>query len=83
MLPAHTSGKTLPLDVVPFAALKSSLNHIVSDTAQTATDKALDIFDVCALLPEAQISSFNSTNSKASLRRCGVWTCDDMMLLGV
>ena len=82
-LPAHTSGKTQPLDVVQFAAFKAALNRCVRDTAQTAPDKAWDIFDVCALLREAKVSSFNSKNVMASFRRCGVWPCDSMRLLGV
>lgn len=68
-LPALTSGKTQPLDVVQFAAFKTALNRVVSDTSQTATYKAWDIFDVCALLREAYLQSFTF---KISLLRLGV-----------
>ena len=82
-LPAHTSGKTQPFNVVQFAAFKAALNRIVSYTTQTATGKAWNLLDVCALLRQANIQSFNPTNITSSFRRCGVWPCGAMKLLSV
>jgi len=48
-LPAHTSGKTQPLDVVLFGAFKRALNNVMNEAASTDNLDNWDVFLLSAL----------------------------------
>lgn len=82
-LPAHTSGKTQPLDVVPFSVLKNALNDTVSNCSGFIDERKLDLFDLCAIMKQAYDFAFTRANIKSGFRRAGLWPFDCSKLLNV
>lgn len=82
-LPAHTSGKTQPLDVVAFAVFKNALNEALHTAASADKLDTLNTFDFCSLLKTAFDSAFSKSNIMASFRRSGIWPLDPNKLLRV
>ena len=79
-LPAHSSGKTQPLDTVLFSVFKTSLNTVLSNCAAVQCQNPFDLFDVCAILTEAYHMSFTVKNVKASFCRAGIWPLNPQRL---
>ena len=82
-LPAHTSGKTQPLDTVLFSVFKQSLNRIINNITLSEEQRELNMFDICALLSRAYEESFTPSNIRAGFRRAGVWPVDATRILNV
>ena len=76
VLPAHTSGKTQPLDVVLFSVFKNRLQNSISSCAAPGRGKEYDIFDMCSLIGDAYVHSFTVKNIQASFYRSGIWPLD-------
>lgn len=81
VLPAHTSGKTPPLDVVLFSVFENRLQDSVSSCAAPGLGKEYGIFDMCSLLCEAYVPSFTARSIQASFYRSGIWPLDSGKLL--
>ena len=60
--PAHTSGKTQPLNVVLFLAFKNRLQTSVRSCAAPGIWKEYDILDLFSLLRDAYFRSFTTKN---------------------
>ena len=82
-LPAHSSGKTQPLDVVLFSCYKSNLNNLLDTVSNVGNSKVLDEFDYCSLMKEAYYKTFTRENIKSSFLRSGVWPCNPERLMHV
>ena len=81
LLPSHSSGKTQPLDFVPFSVFKNRLQDAVSSCAAPGRGKQYDMFDLCAPLRVAYYRRFTVHNFQASFRRAGVCPFDPTNLL--
>ena len=75
-LPAHTSGKLQPCDLVVFGELKRVCQESVSDTMDFLGIKCFDMYDFCALLRHAYETSFTTRNVSAGFRRSRIWPLD-------
>jgi len=82
-LPAHTSGKLQPLDVVVFSAFKAALNSAVTTVLGRDPGSLLNMWDYCALLRAAYGESFTKLNIQRSFLRSGMWPLDPTRLLSV
>eukprot|EP00171_Calliarthron_tuberculosum_P005712 IDg5712t1 len=82
-LPAHTSGKTQPCDVVLFAAFRAALTDAMIRLVQKDAARQLDMYDYCSILREAYHQAFTRDNIVASFRRSGLWPVDPSRLLAV
>ena len=80
-LPAHSSGKTQPVDVVLFAAFKGALNNAVSNCSGFCDGRTLDLFDLCSVMRKSYEVSFTRRNVMAGFRRAGLWPLDGSRLL--
>ncbi len=80
-LSAHSSGKTQPLDTVLFSVSKTSLYNVLSNCASVQCQNPFDLFDLCAILPEAYHMSFTVKNVKESFCRAGIWPLNPQRLL--
>ena len=81
-LPAHTSGKTQPLDCVVFGAFKRKLNNVFINIGM-GSNIELDVFHICSIIREAYDDTFTSGNIKAAFKRSGIWPLDMHRLLSV
>lgn len=72
-LPAHTSGKTQPCDVVLFGAYKVRLNESLHLADSTHAIDKYDEYSYCAMMSHAFEADFTRDNIKASCRRSGPW----------
>lgn len=84
-LPAHTSGKLKPLDVVIFSSFKKALNDAIH---LSCTEKNTDIFiiyEFCRMLNYAHRTSFTAKKYKLYLEglRCGRLTRSSSLLCRV
>eukprot|EP00171_Calliarthron_tuberculosum_P002273 IDg2273t1 len=82
-LPAHTSGKTQPLDVVTFSVFKNALNEALNAAASTDKLDVYNTFDLCGMLKTAFEPAFSEQNIKSSFARSGIWPLDPSRLLRV
>lgn len=82
-LPAHTSGKTQPCDVVLFSAFKARLNECVQLATAGGSVCEFDTYDFCGMLKDAFYSSFTRQNIAAAFCRCGIWPLSPARLLSV
>ena len=81
-LPAHTSGKTQPLDVVAFSIYKRELNTAISSTVRVGHPEELDMWQYCSILAHAYYKAFTRENIVSSFGRSGLWPLDVQRLLG-
>ena len=81
VLPANTSGKTQPVDFVPFSVFKNQLNKILCSVSTVKASKELKLFDICGILCEAYNKSFTNANIVSAFRRSGIWPLDRDKLL--
>lgn len=81
-LPAHTSGKLQPLDVVAFSVYKRNLNNLIAKVVRADATDELDMFHFCAIMREAFYESFTRENIRASFKRSGMWPINADRLLG-
>jgi hypothetical protein len=70
-LPAHTSGKTKPLDVSIFSPFKAKLNDGIHSIAMTNSAMTHDVFDFCKLVTEAYKQVFTEATSSRRSDRLG------------
>ena len=82
-VPAHTSGKTQPLDVVVFSVFKNALNDAVSNCSGFKNERKLDLYDLCGILKQAYHVAFTRANIKSGFRRAGLWPVDSSKLINV
>lgn len=82
-LPAHTSGKTQPCDVVLFGVFKKKLNDFLLRATQEDRAEKIDAFEFCALMRAAYREAFTAKNIKSSFARAGIWPLDPNRLLSV
>ena len=75
-LPAHTSGKTQPLDVVAFSVFKRKLNDIIFETADRFLGAPVTVFEFTDLLTAAYTATFTRKTIRSSFVRSGVWPVD-------
>ena len=80
-LPAHTSGKLQPCDLVVFGELKRVLQESVSGTMDLLGIKFFDMYDFCALLRHAYETSFTTRNVSAGFRRSRIWLLDTRKII--
>ncbi len=66
-LPAHTSGKLQPLDLVVFGSFKNAMRRITDETVQPLEAHRLTMYDFCTIMRSAYHYSFARTN------RVGLW----------
>lgn len=71
-LPAHTSGKTQPCDVVLFDAFKTALKETMTRLVEKEEYRDLDMFDYCSILRDAYHKAFTRDSIAASLLRAGL-----------
>eukprot|EP00171_Calliarthron_tuberculosum_P002526 IDg2526t1 len=82
-LPAHTSGKTQPCDVVLFGVFKRRLNEAVQLAGSADNADQVDAFAFCAMMRFAFYKAFTRQNIQASFTRAGLWPLDATRLLSV
>lgn len=82
-LPAHSSGKTQPLDVILFSAYKTSLNNLLDTVCDIDEHVVLDEFDYCTMMREAYYKTFTRENIASGFRRAGMWPCDPNRLINI
>lgn len=82
-LPAHSSGKTQPLDVVCFSVFKNALNKSLNAAASTDKLDVYDSFDFCGMLKSAFWPAFTEQNNKSAFVRSGIWPLEPFRLLSV
>jgi len=82
-VPAHTSGKSQPLDVVLFSSFKNALNDVALRCTSPDITQKLGIFEFFSFFREAYAKSFTTTNIQAGFRRSGLCPLDIRRLLGV
>jgi tRNA splicing ligase len=80
-LPAHTSGKTQPLDVSIFSAFKSNLNDFIRSIGMTNSAITNDVFEFCKLVTEAYKQGFAEGIIKLAFQKTGIWPLNPQMLL--
>lgn len=80
-LPAHTSGKTQPLDDFAFAFFKRSLIDAIAKVQRANVLEELDMYAYCTLLTVAYYVTFTRENVKASFRMTGIWPLDQAQLM--
>ena len=72
-LPANTSGKTQPLDLVAFSAYKRELNPAIARTVGTGMKAHVDMYEYCQILTTAYYKAFTHSNITSSFMRSGMW----------
>ena len=82
-LPAHTSGKTQPLDVVTFGSMKQSLDELISNAIEIETLEAFDIYQLCTLVKKAFTKAFTRQEIMSAFERSGLWPVNHQKILGV
>ena len=82
-LPAHTSGKTQPLDVTVFSSFKNALNEAVNLSVSKSYSNDWDVFSFCSMLTHAFNKAFTAHNITTGFRRAGIWPFDASQLLGI
>ena len=82
-LPAHTSGKTQPLDVTIFSPFKSVLNEAINLAIAKDEQNTWDTFAFCSMLRYAYKKSFSNGNIISAFRRSGIWPLDAYQLLSI
>lgn len=82
-LPAHTSGKTQPLDVCLFSPFKDALNEAMNLCISQDKDDKWDTFSFCDMLKFAYEKSFTPQNIKSGFRKAGLYPLDSSQLLSV
>lgn len=80
-LPAHTSGRTQPLDVVAFGMFKRELNVALNSALLTQQHEQLDTFEFCRIMTHVFHKSFTRKNIVASFQRSGLWPINTHRLL--
>lgn len=80
VLPAHTSGKTQPLDLVAFSVFK---NEALNAAASMDKLDVLDTYGFCSMLRSAYHAAFTRSNIQASFRRSQIWPLNPIKVLGV
>ena len=80
-LPAHTSGKTQPLDVVLFSPFKKYLRDSTDLVVSRDGIEKFDVFDFCGMLRHACEKSFSWKNSITSFRKSEIWPMNPRQLL--
>ena len=83
MLPAHTSGKTQPLDVTVFSASKAALNDAINIVVLRTGDNSWDSLTFCRMLTFAYGKSFTLHNIKTGFRRAGLFPLNSSQLLSI
>lgn len=81
-LPAHTSGKTQPLDVGIYGLFKRALNVEVQKATQLYSIPEFDQFDLFHMLHRAYMSTFTICNIRSAFRKAGVYPVNGDLLLG-
>ena len=79
-LPAHSSGKLQPLDVVAFESFKRSLNEVMYRRIDLFKEGAT-VFDICDMIIRAYRTTFVPHIIRYSFLRSGIWPCDDKRLM--
>lgn len=82
-LPAHTSGKTQPCDVVVFGVFKQEINRLISVVASGGPATTIDVYQLCSILKKAFYCAFTRENVTASFERARMWPIDEKKLLAV
>ena len=80
-LPAHTSGKTQPLDLTVFGAFKHHIAANMKSISLVNHHDLFDCFDFCNILREVNEKSFTPSNIYAGLERAGLWPINAEKLL--
>ena len=80
-LPAHTSGKTQPLDVVLFSPFKTYLRDSMDLVVSRDSIDKFDVFDFCSMLRHTYEKSFSRKNIITSFRKSGIWPMNPRQLL--
>lgn len=73
-LPAHTSGKTQPLDVAAFSCFKADLNRSAALVVETGYEEFHTNFQFCALQLNAFLSSMTPKNIVLYLLVLAFWS---------
>ena len=81
--PAHTSGRTQPLDVVVFSVFKPELNKVMNSVSTREEGESWDVFKLCMLIRHAHETALSGKNIKAAFCRAGLWPLDSRKLLSV
>lgn len=82
-LPAHTSRKTLLLDVAPFSCFKNTVCEDLDSTAAIDNLASLCTFYFLGILRRAFHDSFTRSNIYASFLRSGMWPLNTSYILGL
>lgn len=82
-LPAHSSGKTQPLDTVVFSSFKGSINETLQTFLLAAPERSINLYGFCAVLSGAYRTAMTKSNIPASFRRAGLWPLDRQHILGI
>ena len=81
VLPAHTSGKTQPLDVVIFSVFKKALNEAISQIVVPLEEHLLTVFYFCDLLTIAYKKVFVCDTIVAGFAKSVLWPFNPYQLL--
>jgi len=81
-LPAHTSGKTQPLDVVLFGIFKLTLRDLLVTLLSAEDYTKYNMYDFCRLPRHAYHEAFSRANIRAGFKRAGIWPFRPVALLG-
>lgn len=81
-LPAHTSGKTQPLDVGLYGPFKNYLNREVKRAAQIYETDTFEFFDLLHMITRAFSSAFVPHNIENAFKSPGLFPVDPSKLLG-
>ncbi len=73
-LPAYTSVKLQPLDLVVFASFKNSLSENIYSTVKPNEEDTITTYEYCDFMRRAYHSSFTRQNVVSSFRRAGLWS---------
>lgn len=82
-LPAHSSGKLQPLDVVAFSVFKTKLNDVVHESMSSVGENGANVYDVCDMMHKAYKDTFVASVIKSSFQRSGVWPISPKKLMSV
>ena len=80
-LPAHTSGKPQPLDLVAFPVFKEKVNNAISNSVVPLQQQLLTLYQFCDCSRVAHRGTFVPPNIVAGFRRSGLWPIDPFQLL--
>ena len=80
-LPAHTSGKTQPLDLTVFGAFQHQIAANMKSISLVNHHDLFDCFDFCNILRDAYEKSFTPSNICAGFERASLWPINAEKLL--